>query len=264
MRARIPITPTSVRVALCGAILAFAAGDLIHTQSRLPSAEPLQDQYDSRAWLYAFAMVAIVALTLAWELRTRRRPEWARIFTDLGVLGVWLVIAAAVLLLITKDRSVSPPPGPTLLIPVVLLIAAATGTLVGRSQGWAQQSQGDGVRGRVIQAGKVAIDIGTAGQIRRSRMDELARWLTLATLGLTAFTCLLTLVFVLAQPGCGAGPGPPDWTNPVESLAAVTAVGAMAGAIGALLLRRWPAALVGLAVPPVAVLLMLASTCAFY
>jgi hypothetical protein len=264
VRARIPITPTLVCLALCGAILACAAGDLLHTASRLPSAEPLQDQYDTRAWLYAFAVVAIVALTLAWELRTRKRPEWVRVFTNLGVVGVWLAIAAAVLLLVTDGSSLAPPAGPTLLIPLVLLLTAAAGTLAGRSEGWAQRSQGDGVRDRVVQAGKVAIDIGTAGQIRRSRMEELARWLTLATVGLTALTCLLSLVFVLAQPGCDAGTSPPAWTNPIESGAAVTAIAATAAALGVLLLRRWLVALLGLVVCPIAVLLMVASTCAFY
>ena len=39
---------------------------------------------------------------------------------------------------------------------------------------------------------------------------------------------------------------------------------AMAAAVGALLLRRWIAALDGLVVCPVAVLFVLASTCAFY
>ena len=62
------------------------------------------------------------------------------------------------------------------------------------AEGWAEQSQGDGVREMFVQAGKLAIDIGTAGQIRRSKMDELAAWLSLATLSLTALTSLFALV----------------------------------------------------------------------
>jgi hypothetical protein len=95
-------------------------------------------------------------------------------------------------------------------------------------------------------------------------MNELARWLSLATVALTALTCLFALVFVLAQPGCDASASPPDWTNPIDSIAAVTAIGAMAAGIGVLVLRRWIVALVGLVFCPVAVLFVLASTCAFY
>jgi hypothetical protein len=279
-----------VCLALCALILGFAAGDLAHTESRLPdesvacrqtdaachnarlseqlardrAAEPLQDQYDTRAWLYSSAILAIVALTVAYRLRSTARREWLRIFTNLGVTGVWLGIGAIVLLLATDGSSVSPPPAPTLMIPVALLVAAAAGTLVGRSEGWAEQGQPNGVIQMFMQAGKLAIDIGTAGQLRRSRMEELARWLSLATLWLTALTCLFAIVFVLAQPGCDASASPPDWTSLIDAVAAVTAIGAMAAAVGALILRWWVVALVGLVVCPVAVLFVLASTCAFY
>jgi hypothetical protein len=290
MRARIPSTATLICLGLCGFILLFATGDLLHTESRLPdaaadcregdaacrdarlseqlardrAAEPLQDQYDSRAWLYAFAILAIVALTLAYRLRSTSRAEWMRIFTNVGVAGVWLGIGAVVLLLVTDGSSLAPPPGPVLVIPVVLLAAAATGSLTGRAEGWAEQGQGEGIREMVMQAGKLAIHIGTAGQIRRSRLEELAGWLSLATIGLSALTCLFALVFVLAQPGCDASASPPDWTNPIDSIAAVTAIGGIAAAVGALLMRRWIVALVGLVAGPVALLFVLASTCAFY
>jgi hypothetical protein len=270
VRARIPTTATLICLGLCGLILAVAAGDLLHTQSRLPDAGPrdraaeaLQGQYDSRAWLYAFAALAIVAVTVAYRLRTAQRYEWPRIFTGIGVAGVWAGIAAVVLLLATHGSSVAPPPGPTLMLPVLLLASAAAGTLAGRSEGWAEQGQSDGIRDRFVRAGMLAVDIGTAGQIRRSRMEELAGWVSLATLGLTALTCLFALAFVLAQPGCDTSASPPDWTNPIDSIAAVTAIGAMAAAIGALLLQRWVVALLGLGLCPVALLFVLASACAF-
>ena len=73
------------------------------------------------------------------------------------------------------------------------------------------------------------------------------------------------LLFVLAQPGCEhRRRARRDWTDPIDSVAAVTAIGAMAAAVGALILRRWIVALAGLVVCPVAVLFVLASTCAFY
>jgi hypothetical protein len=285
-----PSRESLVCLALCALILGFATADLVHTESRLPddlpacdpssaacidaraseqqerdrAAEPLQDQYDSRGWVYSSAILAIVALTVAYRMRTTPRTEWLRIFTNLGVIGVWLGIGAIALLVATDGESVAPPPGPTLAIPVVLLVAATCGTLMGRSEGWAERGQVDGVRELFVQAGKLAVDIGTRGQVRRSRMEELGRWLTLITIGLTAITCLFALIFVLAQPGCDESASPPGWTNPIDSVAAVAAVGAMAAAVGALLLRRWIVAVAGLFVCPVAVLFVLASTCAFY
>jgi hypothetical protein len=289
-RLRAPSNEVLVCLALSALILGFATADLVHTDSRLPeeapacdpssdacisartsdqlerdrAAEPLQDQYDSRAWVYSSAILAIVALTIAYRLWTKRRTEWLRTFTNLGVIGVWLGIAAILLLVATDGSSVAPPPAPTLLIPVALLVAAASGTLVGRSESWAEQGQVHGVRDMLLQAGKLAVHIGTAGQVRRSRMEELAGWLSLLTIGLTALTCLFAFIFVLAQPGCDTDAGPPAWTNPIDSVAAVAAIGAMAAAVGALLLRRWIVALIGLFVCPVALIFVLASTCAFY
>jgi hypothetical protein len=290
LRARAPSTQTMICLALCALIVGFAAGDLVHTESRLPdvstqcsrgdaacrdtrlaeqlardrAAEPLQDQYDSRAWLYAFAILAIVALTVAYRLRVSPRREWLRIFTNLGAAGVWLGIAVVVVLLATDGSSLSPPPAPLLMVPVLLVVAAAAGTLMGRTEGWSERGQTDGIRELLVGFGRTAIDVGTAGQIRRSRIDQLAEWLALTTLALTGVTCALALLYVLAQPGCDASASPPDWTNPVDAIAAVTAIGAMAAAVGTLLLRRWLVALFGLVACPVAVLFVLASTCAFY
>jgi hypothetical protein len=289
-RLRAPSDEVLFCLALSALILGFATADLVHTDSRLPdeapacdpssdacisartseqlerdrAAEPLQDQYDSRAWVYSSAILAIVGLTIAYRLWTKRRTEWLRTFTNLGVIGVWLGIAAILLLVATDGSSVAPPPAPTLLIPVALLVAAASGTLVGRSESWAEQGQVDGVKDMLLQAGKLAVHIGTAGQVRRSRMEELAGWLSLLTIGLTALTCLFAFTFVLAQPGCDTDASPPAWTNPIDSVAAVAAIGAMAAAVGALLLRRWIVALIGLFVCPVALIFVLASTCAFY
>jgi hypothetical protein len=145
-----------------------------------------------------------------------------------------------------------------------MLVAAAAGTLIGHTEGWAEESQGDGVRERVMQIGKLAIHIGTAGQAKRSPLEQLAGWLTLAALGLTGLTCVLALVFVLGQPGCDTDASPPTWTEPIDSVAAVAAVAGMAAGVGALVLRRWAPALISLAGCPVALVVVLASTCAFY
>jgi xanthosine utilization system XapX-like protein len=291
VRVRVPSRPVLACLGVCALIVVVAGVDVAHTESRLPdvkpracqpddsscfdavlseqlarerAADPLQDQFNSRAWVYAFAVLATVGLTVAYLLRTRPRTEWPRVFTNLGVTGVWLGIAVVVLLLVTDGSAVKPPPAQALLLPVVLLVAAAGGTLLGRSEGWAERSQGDGVRERVIQIGRFALHVGTAGQARQSRIEELARWLTTAAIALTVATCLLAFVFVVGQPGCDTSGGTPDWTDPIDSIAAVTAIGGMAAGIGTLLLRRWVSALISLVACPVALLFVLASTCAFY
>lgn len=285
-----PSRPTLACVAVCAFILAVATADLAHTSSRLPdfpsrdcqsdqaacfnaqlseevakdrAAEPLQREYDSRAWVYAFAILATVALATAWAMRTNPRIEWLRIFTNLGVIGVWAGIAVIVVLVATDGNAVEPPVAPMLMIPVVLLVAAAAGTLIGRSEGWAEQGQADDLRERVLHLGKLAIHVGTAGQVKRSRMEELARWLAIVALALTAVTCALALVFVLAQPACSGTGGPPRWTDPIDAVTAVAAIAGMAAGVGALILRRWIAALIALVGCPVALLLLLVSTCAF-
>ena len=227
------------------------------------AAAPLQDRYDSRAWLYSFAILAIVALTVAYALHSSLRREWLRIFTNLGVTGVWLGLGAVVLLLATDGTSVSPPPGPTLMIPVVLLVAAAAGTLMGRSEGWAQQGQPNGVMEMFMQAGMLALHIGTAGQLKRSRMEELAEALARDDRADRAHVSLRRRLRA-GQPGCDASASPPDWTSPIDSVAAVTAIGRSPPRWALFLLRRWVVSLVGLVVCPVAVLFVLASTCAFY
>jgi hypothetical protein len=291
MREHLPDRPLLVCLGLCALIVVVAPVDLLHTETRLPdvstppckrqdascrnaklseqlardrAAEPLQDQYDSRAWLYACAILAIAAVGTAWALRSRPRTGWPQVFSNIGVVGVWLGIAAIVLLLATDGSSLAPPPGPTLVVPVLLLVAAAAGTLIGREEGWAVRSQADGVRDRAVQIGKFAIDFGTGGQMRRSRMDELARLLSTIAYGLTGVTCLLGLIFVLAQPDCHTYDSPPGWTNPIDAVTAVAAIAGMAAGIGALLLRRWVPAAISLIVCPAALLLVLASTCAFY
>jgi hypothetical protein len=285
-----PSKPTAVCLAACALILIVVGIDLAHTDSRLPdfpsracqpdqascfnaqlsegvarerAADPLQREFDSRAWLYAFSILAIAAVATAWSLRTNPRTEWLRIFTNLGVIGVWLGIGVIVVLVTTDGNEVAPSAAPMLMLPVVLLVAAAAGTLIGRSEGWAVQSQTDELRERVFQVGKLAIHIGTAGQAKRSRMEELARWLANAALGLTAVTCALAIVFVLAQPGCSVSGGPPHWTDPIDAVTAIAAIAGMAAGIGALILRRWIAALISLVGCPVALLLVLVSTCAF-
>jgi hypothetical protein len=288
---RTPSRPILACIGVCALILVVATVDLIHTNGRLPdtaaptcrsddasclnaelserlasdrAADPLQDEYNTRGWLYSFGILAAIAIATGYALRTRPRPRWPQIFTNLGVIGVWAGIAAVALLAATDGDSVQPPPAPVLLVPVALLLAAAVGTLMAREERWAEQGQMDGVRDHVVQIGKFAIHIGTGGQLRRSRLDQLARWLSLVAGALTAVACAAALAVALAQPSCGNGIGPPGWTSVFAAITAIAAIGAVASACGALLLRHWIVALVALVACPIAVLSVLVSTCAFY
>jgi hypothetical protein len=280
-RLRLPSRQTLLCLAVCLGVLVIAGIDLAHTDSRAPDlsspscqARPagcfdeilrLQDQYESRFWLYSSVILASAAIAVAYALRVRPRTRWARVFSDLGITGVWAGIGAVVALLVTSDMAIEVPAAPVLTIPIVLLVAAAIGTLVGRSEGWAEESAADGVRERAISIGKVAVHVGTAGVARRSRIEQFAGWLSRATLALTAATVVLAIVFTLPQPDCGSGGGsPPGWTSPIDSIAAVTGTAAIAAAIAALILRRWIAALFSLVVNPIALLVIVAATCAFY
>jgi hypothetical protein len=291
-RWRAPSRQTLACLAVCVLIGAIATIDYAHIESRLPDfervdcvptdadcfttnlqqeiarqreAEPLQNQYSSRAWFYAGAILATVAVAVAYSLKSRARGEWLQVFTNVGVAGVWAGIAVIVLLVVASEASIRIRAAPALTIPVVLLAGAAIGTLIGRSEGWAEENPVDRVRERVISLGRLAIHVGTAGAARRSRLEQLGSWTSFAAIALTVVTALLAVAFVLPQPECPyADESPPGWTNPIDSAAAVTGVLAIAAGITALVLRRWIAALISLVANPIALLAILASTCAFY
>jgi hypothetical protein len=170
--------------------------------ARQREAEPLQDQYNSRAWSYAFASLATAAVAVAYSLRSRPRRDWLQVFTNVGVGGVWVGIAMIALLVVAGEASIRIRAAPALTIPVVLLGGAAVGTLIGRSEGWSDESPVDGVRERVIGFGKLAIHVGTGGAARRSRVAQLGRWISAAAIALTVVTAILAVAFVLPQPEC--------------------------------------------------------------
>ena len=291
-RWRVPSRQTLACLAVCVLIGAIATVDYARIESRLPDvervdcvptdadcftanlqeeiarqreAEPLQDQYNSRAWFYALAILATVAVAVAYSLKSRVRGEWLQVFANVGVAGVWAGIAVIVLLVVAGEASIRIRAAPALTIPVVLLAGATIGTLIGRSEGWAVESRVDRVRERVISLDKLALCVGRGGAARRSRIEQLGGWMSLAAIGLTVVTAVLAVAFVLPQPECPyADESPPGWTNPIDSAAAVTGVLAIAAGITALVLRRWIAALISLVANPIALLAILASTCAFY
>jgi hypothetical protein len=284
--------PTLACIAFCAAVVAIAAVDLANTRDRVPPAPPascgtdvacnesrnaeleerrheaerLEQQFGSRSWLYASAIIAVITLGAALSLRSRPRQDWPRVFTNLGILGVWSgILGAGLLALDDGDSPVSIRAVPIFAPAVIMLAAAGLGTVVGRVEGWTEPpGLVDDVRDGATAVSKMAIDIGTGGAVARAQLDKLARWLTMGSLAMTGITAVLAVAFIGAQPGCEGGEIAPGWSETVASISALTAIAAIAAGIGALLLRRWVPALVVLAANPVVGLLMLASTCAFY
>jgi hypothetical protein len=273
--------------AVCAVVLGIAAADYAHLESRVPPVPPAdcgssescnearnaqilarlklststEQQFQSRAWLYTFAIVATIAVATAVAMRSRRRPGWQRIFTNLGIAGVWSGIAATILLLLNDGDPVALPAAPLYAPAVLMVAAAATGTVTGRRQGWADTDAVAEARAGATAVGKWAL----GGLLRGSRRDTAARFFSTWAFAFTGATIFLALVFIPPQPACGGGGGePPGWTDAMQAIAGITLIGAIAAGIGALLLRRWLPALVSLVANPIALLLMVASTCAFY
>ena len=223
-----------------------------------------QDQYNSRAWFYALAILATVAVAVAYSLKSRARGEWLQVFANVGVAGVWAGIAVIVLLVVAGEASIRIRAAPALTIPVVLLAGAAIGTLIGRSEdgGWRVASTESGSASSASARG--GLSVGTGGAAGAPGSSSLG-WMSLAAIGLTAVTAVLAVAFVLPQPECPyADERPPGWTNPSTRPPPSPGVLALAAGITALVLRRWIAALISLVTNPIALLAILASTCAFY
>ncbi|MGH2956820.1 MAG: hypothetical protein ACRDL6_07500 [Solirubrobacterales bacterium] len=277
--------------AFCAIVVAIGAADLARTRDRVPPVPPvdcgtdvacnearsaelaerdreverLEQQFGARSWLYASAIIAVITLATAFSLRSRPRQRWPRVFTNLGIIGVWSGLLVVLLLLVDDETSVPIRAAPALAPAVVMLVAAGLGTIVGRVEDW-DQPPGlvNDVKDGATAVGKRAIDIGTGGAVARAQYEKLARWLTLGSLALTGITAALAVAFIEAQPGCEGGEIAADWTETVASVSAISAVAAIAAGIGALLLRRWIPALIVLVANPLVGVLMLASTCAFY
>jgi hypothetical protein len=278
-------------VAVCALVLGITALDYAHVDSRVPPVPPadcgnsascnearnaqllvrlqlstsLEEQFESRAWLYAFVISAAIAVATAVAMRTRRRPGWQRIFTNLGVAGVWSGIAATVLLLINDGGSVALPPAPLYAPSVLMIAAAAVGTVIGRREGWGDTDPVAEARAGASAVGKSVGKWALGPLLEGSRRDAAGRFFSDWAFAFTGATVFLGLVFIPPQPACGGGGGePPGWSDAVQAIAGITSIGAIAAGLAALLLRRWLPALVSLVASPVALLLMVASTCAFY
>ena len=282
---------TQACVAVCALVLLIAAADYAHVDGRVPPVPPadcgssascnearnaqidvrlelstsLEEQFRSRAWLYAFVIAAAIAVATGVAMRTRRRPGWQRIFTNLGVAGVWSGIAVTVLLVINDGGTVALPAAPLYTPSALMIVAAAVGTVMGRREGWGDTDAVAEARAGATAMGKSVGKWALGPLLEGSRRDAAGRFFSNWAFAFTGATVFLALVFIPPQPACGGGGGePPGWTDAVEAIAGITSIGAIAAGIVALLLRRWLPALVSLVANPIALILMAASTCAFY
>ena len=208
--------------------------------------ERLEDEYARRAWRYGVAGSIVVLASLAFALR--RRPSLSvqrRVFADLGVLGVILLVVPTGLFLLVQTPRVDLPALPAFLPALVALGAAAVG----------------GGRARLLG--------GAPPSARRTEPEALwrrgARYGSVGGLALTGVTVLLAYAYGKGQPSCG-GPveSAPGWTDAIGWVVAVTALTAIGLALAGLTGRRWVVALVCLLVNPAALLGMALSSCAFY
>jgi hypothetical protein len=278
--------PTLACLAVCAVVLGVAAVDFAHVQTRVPPLPPadcgvdvscndarnaeiadrrtessrLEEQYESRAWLYSFAIIAAISVATAVALRTRRRKDWPRVFTNVGIAGAWSAIGATLIVLLTDGEVVALPSGAVYAPAVALIGAAAVGTVLGRAQDWSETDAAAEARAGAAAIGKRTV----GGFFAGSRKDAAARFFTAWAAGLTALTVILALVFIESQPGCPIPEeGPPAWTDTLGAIVGISAMGAIAAGVGALLLRRWIPALATLVANPFAMLFLAASTCVF-
>ncbi len=157
-------------------------------------------------------------------------------------------------------------PAAPLYTPAVLMIAAAAvGNVMGRREGWGDTDAVAEARAGATAVGKSVGKWALGGLIVGSRRDAAGRFFSNWAFAFTGATVFLALVFIPPQPACGGGGGePPGWRDTMQAIAGITSIGAIAAGMAALLLRRWLPALVSLVASPLALLLMVASTCAFY
>jgi hypothetical protein len=206
----------------------------------------LESGFEGRSWLYAIAIVAAVAALVVATLRDAvDDAQRARVFSNLGMAGVAFGIVVSVLLSVEPDDLIDAPARQAYLPSIAMLAAAAIGTVVIRLRSPAEAA---------------------AGAAPPAWIATVAPWLAAAAIGLTGLTVVLVFVFAGPQPECGSGDPEeaPGWTDLVGGAAVVTAALAVAVGFAAFLARRWIAALIAFVVNPFALLLMIASTCAFY
>lgn len=203
-------------------------------QARLTDKQELEDDFALRAWAYALAVVAAMAVALRQVLRGRSGQERRRLLTTLGVAGVGLGLLTTAALLFATRATLALPTLPAFLPTLALLATAGVGGLAAR---------------------------GPAGPEPRGGLARAALW---GGLGCTALTVLVAVVAAIPDSDCGSGDGAPEWAERLYGVIFIPALAAFAFGLLALAVRRWVVALVSIAVSPVVVLFLAADMCAFY
>jgi hypothetical protein len=223
------------------AMLVVGWVDLLRTNDKVPPfqqgtdtllraqrIQELSDDFDHRVWIYA--AIAAAAMAVACYRADRRRR-----FSQAGVVGIVLGLAAFVVYVLGSRRAVDPPL-PALLLPSLTLLAiAALG-------GAAERLRGES----------------------RPPEDLSLKPIALAALACTAVTVVLAYAYASGQdPGCEAPSTDASWSGALGWAALVTAGAAFLLGLAGLAARRWVVALTCVVVNPAALLYMIASSGAF-
>jgi hypothetical protein len=101
-------------------------------EERLDRAFDLEDEFRSRAWLYAVAAFATILVAAAFSWARTAPGRRRELFTDLGVGGVVWLLGGFVLNILAGDELIELPQQPIFYPGVGLLVVAGIGTLATR------------------------------------------------------------------------------------------------------------------------------------
>jgi hypothetical protein len=253
------------------AVLAVAVVDFVRTADRIPATPTwrcdesdddcvdrtnarfdavnrktlqLADDYGRRAWLYGAAIaVAALASTGSLLLGARSAPERRRLGRNLGTAGVGIGLLTFVVLLLAEPDDLTEAATDAAFLPAgAILLVAVVASLTTLGQAPARPEQAP-------------------------KAERAGRWVAIAALAFTALTVVLAVIDIQPRPSCGGAESPedaPDWADALIPFVSASAIGAIALGLAALLFRRWLTALASLVVTPLAYIIMIGSTCAFY
>ena len=209
-------------------------------EERIDRVNELEQGLEGRAWLYALAAALAAVALVARGLRGAPADERRRALSALGAAGVGMGVVMTVLL--SAANGLIDLPSAQMFFPcIVMAVIAGVG----------------GTHARIKDPEAVA----------RPLWRDASPWARRAAataIALTCLTALLTVIFMVPQPECESGSDGPGWTDAVAAAAVISAFAAFLAGVVALVFRRWFVALGSFVVSPGALLLLLATSCAFY
>lgn len=203
-------------------------------EERLDRAFELEDEFRSRAWLYALAafVAILIAAAFAWA---RTAPDRRReLFTDLGVGGVVWLLGGLVLNIVAGDEFIELPSQPIFYPGIGLLAVAGVGTLATRRPPEAEVAE-------------------------PRPAQRVGRGLLIAGYAFAAAALAIAAV-ILAGIGDPCAFGVDQWVDDLVAPGLIVAGGAILCGLAALAQRHWIAALLMLGPGPFAVLIAAFST----